>query len=207
MAEACVPRELRMTRRSSLRRLVFSASAWLGLLVGPSLISAQDEVPVDRTRDGPTLGATLGIGNGLGWPGASVEYFVLPGRLSASVGLGYLPEAIFDGRPGSAAYSAGIRGYLGSPRHRAALELSFSLVYFEWATQAGALVASRDDYGPGLSAVYRYTTDGDLYFEASLGVGWAGRDGLAEAVGISGAPGGRPATPIGSIGFGYTLVR
>lgn len=190
-----------------MRRVILSALACLGLLVGPSTILAQGEVAVDRVPERPALGVTLGIGNNLGWPGASLEYFVLPGRLSGSVGFGYLPEAIFDGRPSSAAYSARIRGYIGSSRHRAALEFSVSLVYFEWVTQAGVLVASHDDYGPGVSAVYRYTTDGGLHFEASLGVGWAGRDGLAEAAGISEAPGGRPVTPISSIGFGYTFAR
>lgn len=171
----------------------FLAAICLALLGTPAAAAAQESTSGVLAPSRPAFGVTVGFGSVLGWLGGSVEYYFLDGRASAALGAGYIPEIVFDDNPTSAAFSAAVRRYLGSGTHRAAVELSVSLVYFEWITQNGVLVESHQYYGPGLTAGYRYTTDGGLHFDASLGAGWAVGD--------------RSVTQIGTLGVGYTWRR
>jgi hypothetical protein len=114
---------------------------------------------------------TGGIGNTLGGVGGGLEYYLADSRISASLGLGYWPSDGFcSGTPSGA---AALRALTGGRHHRAFLEGSYSLV------QIACFIGSDDlrrDYGPGLSAGYRYISGGGFTVSAGAGVA-AGEDG------------------------------
>ena len=140
----------------------------------------------------PSFGISLGFGSVLGWLGGGVEKYFSSGRSSVAVGLGYVPETD-EGNPTFLAYGAGARRYFGSGAHRAAVELSVSMVSFEWISQGGVVLESHKHYGPGLAVGYRYTAGGGLHFDTGLGAGWA--------------VGAQSVHPIGSLALGYTWRR
>ena len=140
----------------------------------------------------PTFALTIGSGNVLGWLGGSVEHYFLNGRVSGAAGGGYIPETD-EGNPGTAAFGAAVRGYLGGDKHRAFLELSASLLSLDWTPIGGALVDFDRNYGPGISAGYRYTATRGFTFIAGAGAGWAVGNESIEAMGI--------------LGVGYTWRR
>ena len=140
----------------------------------------------------PSFGISLGLGSVLGWLGGGVEKYFSEGRMSVTAGLGYVPETD-EGNPTFVAYGAGARRYFGSGAHRAAVELSISMVSFEWISQGGVVLESHEYYGPGLAVGYRYTAGGGFHVDTSLGAGWA-----VGAESING---------IGSLALGYTWRR
>jgi len=84
-----------------------------------------------------------------------------------------------------------LRGFAGGRRHRAFLELSYSLIAISCA------VFGEDDvdrhYGPGLSLGYRYTGSDGFTFTAAGGIGDPSGDYGTEAIIL--------------LGLGYTWRR
>jgi hypothetical protein len=114
----------------------------------------------------PTVALTGGLGNVLGGLGAGVEYYLAGSRVSLSAGLGYWPEENFCDH-GTLSGAGAVRAFIGG-RHRGFVEGSYSLL------QITCFVASGDidrQYGPGLSAGYRYTGSDGFTFTAGVGVG------------------------------------
>ena len=171
------------------------APVWCRLLaIAPLLASApvvgQKPNPPDSVR-APTLATTFGIGSTLGWLGVRVERYLFEGAFSIGVAGGYVPME--DPRPSFAAFAGVARRYLRWSAHSAAIELSYSMTHFESTTQAGALLDRTEEYGPGVTVAYRYTTRDGFHVDVSGGVGWR----------VTGRGDGAP-TSIGSLGLGYT---
>ena len=122
----------------------------------------------------PIATVTGGLGNVLGGFGAAAEFYFAEGRLSAAAGLGYWPaETLCD--KGTLSGAGALRGFIGGPRHRGFLELSYSLVQVSCPVFGGGELQRY--YGPGLSLGYRYTASSGFTFSAGAG-GGDGSDGL-----------------------------
>src|SRR3954470_13096910 len=124
----------------------------------------------------PVVSLTGGVGNTLGGFGAGLEYYFAKSRVSASLGAGYWPvetcSSTFSG-------AVALRGFTGGRHHRGFLEGSYSLV------QVACSVAgdqSERHYGPGISAGYRYISEGGFTFSAGAGVADAGGENGREAL-------------------------
>jgi hypothetical protein len=129
------------------------------------LVSA---LPVAAQDPQPNLALTGGLGNVLGGLGAAFEFYLAESRISASGGLGYWPSGSGCGQ-GTFSGAGALRGFAGGRRHRAFLELSYSLLAISCS------VFGVDDiqryYGPGLSLGYRYTGMDGFTFTAGAGIG------------------------------------
>lgn len=163
------------------------------LLATPAASGAQDaptrgEVEVSP----PAYGVTVGFGSTVGGLGVGVEYYLSGGRISALGGVGYIP---FDQAEDATlvAWSGALRANLGSLRHRALLEASYSLLAVESTTVGFVTATSSQHYGPGLSAGYRLTLDSGLHVDLTSGVGRS-LDGDITAM-------------IGTLGVGFTWRR
>lgn len=179
-----------MTHRSGALSI---AALLLALGRGVAAQDASDTgggAPAPPTR--PVYGLMGGGGNVLGWIGGAGEYYLAGGRVSALGGVGFV---ITDQKDGAfpLAFGTALRGYLGSLRHRALLEVSFTLLAIESAAIGFNTVDSRQHYGPGIAGGYRFTSDSGLHFEASAGAGWSVRNGRA--------------APVSTLAVGYTWRR
>jgi hypothetical protein len=113
----------------------------------------------------PVVSFTGGVGNTLGGLGGGLEYYVARSRISAALGLGYWPS---DGLcSGILSGAAAVRAFTGGRHHRVFLEGSYSLVQI--ACFLGSNNVQRD-YGPGISAGYRYISEGGFTLTAGAGV-------------------------------------
>ena len=123
-------------------------------------------LPVSAQDSQPHVALTGGLGNVLGGLGAAAEYYLAGARLSASGGLGYWPggscsEGTFSG-------AGALRGFAGGRRHRAFLELSYSLLAISCPVFGDE---TERHYGPGVSLGYRYTGMDGFTFTAGAGIG------------------------------------
>jgi len=164
-----------------------------GVISAPCL--AQERLPDPEV--GPksrTVSLVAGLGNSVGGFGASIEKYFAQTRLSAFVGLGYIPEV--DDYPSGVAGAVGIRGYTGGRKHRGFAELSVSPIAVErfWSRRErdGAFL-----YGPSVQAGYQLLTTGGFTFLISAGVGYV--------LGVSAQSAATQA--VGGLGFGYTWQR
>jgi hypothetical protein len=143
--------------------------------------------PVAAQDPKPHVAVTGGLGNVLGGLGAGVEYYLAGSRISAGGGLGFWPagcdQATFSG-------AGALRGFAGGRRHRAFLELSYSLIAISCAVFAEDV---ERHYGPGLSLGYRYIGSDGFTFTAAGGIGDASGDYGTEAIIL--------------LGLGYTWHR
>ncbi|MFL5532075.1 MAG: hypothetical protein ACJ8BC_08890 [Gemmatimonadales bacterium] len=135
----------------------------------------------------PHLGFMGGLGNVLGGLGAGAEYDLPGGRISAGGGLGFWPTGC-DQATFSAA--GALRGFAGGRRHRAFLELSYSLIAISCAVFSDDI---ERHYGPGLSLGYRYIGSDGFTFTAAGGIGDPSGDSGSEAIIL--------------LGLGYTWRR
>jgi hypothetical protein len=122
-------------------------------------------LPVSAQNSKPHVALTGGLGNVLGGLGAAVEYHLADSRISASGGLGYWPADCGDGTFSGA---GALRGFAGGRRHRAFIELSYSLLEISCPTFSDE---TQRHYGPGLSLGYRYTGSGGFTITAAGGIG------------------------------------
>jgi len=114
----------------------------------------------------PVVALTGGLGNVLGGLGAAAEYYLAGSRISLSAGLGYWPSENLCER-GTFSGAGAARAFIGN-RHRGFVEASYSLL------QITCFIATDEidrQYGPGLSAGYRYTGSDGFTFTAGVGVG------------------------------------
>ena len=140
------------------------------------------------------LGIQAGIGNVLGGIGVSGEYYWLESRLSAVLGLGFLPNTATT-PAGGVGVAAAVRGFTAGIKHRGFLELSVSPLELEW-TEVPTLPIGvvftdvTNHYGPGLSVGYHYTAAGGFTVWVAGGVGYAVGPGNV--------------APLGAVAVGYT---
>lgn len=127
-----------------------------------------------------------GLGNDMGWLGATGELYVASGRVSLFAGLGYTP-ALNTSDASGITVAGGARGYTKGQRHRAYVEASVSQVAIEEGGQ-------RRSYGPGAQLGYQYTARSGFTALVSLGIGF---------IVASDVPGNQ-AQALGGIGVGYT---
>lgn len=173
---------------------------YAALSVAAALLALAPAVAAQEPSDGgaepgsprPAYGVMGGGGNVLGWLGAAGEYYLVGGRVSALAGMGL---HLTDQEDGALPFAFGtaLRGYLGSQRHRALVEVSFTLLAIESTAMGFTTLESTQHYGPGISGGYRFTADSGLHVEASLGAGWSGRNGRS--------------APVGTLAFGHTWRR
>jgi hypothetical protein len=125
-------------------------------------------LPLAAQDPKPNLALTGGLGNVLGGLGTAFEFYLAESRISASGGLGYWPSGAGCGQ-GTFSGAGALRGFAGGRRHRAFLELSYSLLAISCD------LFSNDDierhYGPGASLGYRYTGMDGFTFTAGAGIG------------------------------------
>lgn len=144
-------------------------------------------LPLAAQDPKPNLALTGGLGNVLGGLGTAFEFYMAESKFSASGGLGFWPagcgQATFSG-------AGALRGFAGGRRHRAFLELSYSLIAISCAVFAEDV---ERHYGPGLSLGYRYIGSDGFTFTAAGGIGDASGDYGTEAIIL--------------LGLGYTWRR
>lgn len=163
----------------------------IALMLGPAGSMSAQATEASAPRD-PAFSLSAGLGSVLGWLGVAGEYH-LPGRaMSIAGGAGYIPE-LAEGNPSMPAFGIGARRYLSEGRHRALIQLSVSMVSFDWTRHRGTLLDSNQYYGPGLAGGYRFTADGGFHFDLSWGAGWGIGAGRVDSV--------------GSLAVGYTWRR
>lgn len=115
----------------------------------------------------PVVALTAGLGNVLGGVGASGEYYLAGSRISLSAGLGFWPSDGFCDK-GTFSGAGAARAFIGR-RHRGFIEASYSLLQVTCFLGTDEIVDRQ--YGPGLSAGYRYTGTDGFTFTAGVGVG------------------------------------
>jgi hypothetical protein len=124
-------------------------------------------LPLAAQDPKPNLALTGGLGNVLGGLGTAFEFYMAESKFSASGGLGYWPSNVCG--QGTFSGAGALRGFAGGRRHRAFLELSYSLLAISCD------LFSEDDierhYGPGVSLGYRYTGMDGFTFTAGAGIG------------------------------------
>jgi hypothetical protein len=108
-----------------------------------------------------------GAGNAFAGVGIMGEYVVLPNRISGLAGTGLFPAG--DGLLMSVA--ASVRGYVGSRRHRAFVDLSWSVLSVSQNAFIGA--PWMRDYGPGVLVGYSFVPSSRLVVMGGAGVGFA----------------------------------
>jgi hypothetical protein len=144
------------------------AIALVSLLAGP----AESQAPVRQ----PVVSLTGGLGNTLGGLGAGLEYYFAKSRVAASLAGGYWPTDVcastFSG-------AVALRGFTGGRHHRGFLEGSYSLVEVACSVAGGQY---EHHYGPGISAGYRYISEGGFTVTAGAGVADPSGETGAEAL-------------------------
>ncbi len=125
--------------------------------------------PVDAQERGATPAGVVyaGAGNAFGGVGIVSEYVVWPNRISALAGTGFFPF----GDQWIASVAASVRGYVGSQRHRAFVDLSWSVLSVSRAAFFGAPVIR--DYGPGVLVGYSHVASRRLIVMGGAGIGFA----------------------------------
>jgi hypothetical protein len=118
----------------------------------------------------------------MGWYGVQGEGFVGSGRACLFLGAGvpWTEETVVAGAIGGRAFTRG-------GRHRGFLELSLSMI-------SGSSINGGEwhaNYGPGVAAGYRFTTDGGFTLMISAGAGRAQHS----------------TEPTGGLALGYTWRR
>jgi hypothetical protein len=142
------------------------------MLSRPSFIAAAIglflalSVPASAQEGRPNVALTGGLGNVLGGLGLGLEYYLAGSRLSAAAGMGYWPDGA--GCNGTLSGAGALRGFTNGRRHRAFLELSYSLVAVSCILFFSEEIERH--YGPGVSLGYRYTGSDGFTFTAGGGV-------------------------------------
>jgi hypothetical protein len=174
-------------------RSPFASRSVVGILVlialAPQLDAQVGGAAPDTAYGERRLGLMGGVGNTMGWLGASIELYMAHSRLSVVGGWGYVPESD-RGPPATVAFAAAARRYTAGPRHRAYVELSLSLLVISETVVAGLGTEVGRHYGPGVSIGYHYTARRGFTLLVGGGVGWA--------VGLD------RVEPILNIGLGHT---
>lgn len=170
----------------------YSRAAWTAvalITVTPLLARAQAT---------PKATLSVGFGNAYGWIGGQVEGYLARGRVSGFAGAGYVPNVIGDGGDGFAG-AFWLRAFTSGTRHRGLLEVSYSVLSVSTSSTFGGDVLDESrNYGPGVAAGYRFTSDGGLTLTFSAGVGIDDDELDLESEGTS-------AQPTLGIGVGYTV--
>ena len=158
-------------------------TALLGFALLSSGVLSSDLATAQEPRRASLVG---GVGNSMGWFGASGELYFAGERASVFVGLGYTP-ALESGDPSGVTVAGGVRGYTKGRHHRAFLEASVSQIAIEQNGEGRF-------YGPGAQVGYQYTAGGGFTLLASIGVGFV----------VAADPPGNRAQPLIGLGLGYT---